>query len=334
MLPKCKKIVLAFLCSATISVASFVNANVVDDFSAILAEPENAIDLAQTRLLIEDVIYDDIDINKQLNQIDLIVDTIKGMDDYGETSLERMGAILRYLYTPGSWNDYKAYTYDLSDPFGHKNPRQKSVSNYLDTKLGNCISMPVLALILAQRLGVNAKLAIAPSHAYVKYIDENGNETNIETTSGTLLSNEKYISAFEITSLAVKQKAYLKALSTKETIAFLLYELGRKLMKEGNLEAAGNLADLMLEYHPTFVDAMLLKGNVAFFALRQTLKENGISPDNAHSVSPELKVTLDRYLNQNKYWYDKAESLGWVEPAPDFDQRYAASIEKFKARGY
>lgn len=327
MLKKVTQIIMVLIAANLLSTHSNANALEVEIFAEILAKQESEIDIAETRLLIERAVYGNVDVNKSLTQIDKIVETIKSLEDYGETDISRMGAILRYIYTPARWNNNKAYTYDLSDPFGHKNPLQKSIANYLDTKLGNCVSMPILIAILAQRVGINAKLAIAPSHAYIKFTDESGTETNIETTSGTLLRNQRYISAFEIQPSALEHNIYLTALSNKQAVAFMLYELGRKLMKEGNEESAHEIADLILEHHPKLVDGMLLKGNIYYFALQKKLAE---ARKNNWPITGKLKTALDELNRQNILWYEKAEALGWKEPSKDFNQRYAASIEKFK----
>jgi regulator of sirC expression with transglutaminase-like and TPR domain len=309
------------------SVHPSINAVETSLFTKILDKSNGDIDIAEARLLIESAVYGNVDIDKSLKNIEEIVKTIKTLDDYGESSIERMGAILRYVYTPADWNDNKAYAYDISDPFGHNNPFQKSVANYINTKLGNCVSMPILIAILAQRLDIDAKLAIAPSHAYIKFTDDNGVETNIEATSGTLLKDQRYISAFEIKSNALKHNIYLTALTNKEAVAFMLYELGRKLMKEGKEEKAHEITDLILEHHPKLVDGMLLKGNIYYFALQRKLKE---AKKNNWPITGVLKMDLDDLSEQNILWYEKAEAMGWKEPSKDFNQRYAASIERFK----
>jgi hypothetical protein len=191
--------------------------------------------------------------------------------------------------------------------------------------------MPILIAILAQRLDIDAKLAIAPSHAYIKFTDDNGVETNIVATSGRLLKDQRYISAFEIRTEALDQKIYLAPLSNKQAIAFMLYELGRKLMKEGNQKDAMQIANLILEYHPKLIDGMLLKGNIYYFALQRKLKE---AEKNNWPITGILKRDLDEFSEQNILWYEKAEAMGWREPAEDFNKKYAASIEKFKQQSH
>lgn len=309
--------------------SSFANAESYSNIEKILASTEDQIDLAIARLVIEKEVYSGINIKKSLQNIDQIIATIQNMPDYGGTSLERMGTVLRYIYTPGPWNNYQVYQYDLDDPFGKNSPKAKSIANYLSAKKGNCVSMPILVTILGQRLGVNVNLSIAPHHAFARYTDDQNVVTNIETTSGTLLTDQKYIEAFEIHPEAIKHGIYLQDLSKKEAIAFMLYEVGKKHLQNGHYDKAHQIADLMLKYHPKLVSAMLLKGNIYSRQLNQELellKSNGLS------ITQAVRLRLDPIYEQNLAWFSKAESLGWREPSPDFDEKYARSIEKFKVR--
>ena len=48
------------------------------------------------------------------------------------------------------------------------------MSNYLATKLGNCVSMPALFVIIGRKIGIDVTLSLAPEHMFVKFRDESG----------------------------------------------------------------------------------------------------------------------------------------------------------------
>ena len=293
----------------------------------ILELSEDQIDLGLSALIIEKQYHPNIDIDDSLKEIDRIVATVKQMPEYGDSSLEKMGAVLRYFYTPSKWNQFKAYQYDLDDLKAEKNP-VSTVSYLLKTRYGNCVSMPTLLTTVAQRLGINVSLATAPTHVYARYTDEEGT-TNIEATSGTLLTDESYIRNFDIHEDALKNKIYLESLSKKEAIAVLLVELARGQMHKGNYLNAYDTADLALKYHPKLARAMLVKGNVFYHQLQhelELLKRAGQPIDAKH------RQRLDPISESNLAWFEQAEKLGWRPPAPDFDERYKQSIENFKNR--
>lgn len=313
----------AFICS------SYANAASYPTIETILGYPESRIDLAVARLVIEKTVYPDTNIEGSLQKIDAMVTTIQNMPEYGNTSLERMGTVLRYIYTPGPWNNFQAYQYDLGDPFGKNNPAGKSIANYLSSKKGNCVSMPILVTILGQRLGVNVNLSIAPHHAFARYTDDQNVVTNIETTSGTLLTDQQYIKAFEIHSDAIKHGIYLQNLTKKEAITFMLYEIGKKHLSNGHYDKAHQVADLMLKHHPKLVSAMLLKGNIYS---RQLSQELAYLKANNLPITPAIRQRLDPIYSQNLAWFSKAEALGWREPSSDFDKKYVRSIERFRSQ--
>jgi hypothetical protein len=68
------------------------------------------------------------------------------------TSEQRVLAIKKYLYEACSWNDFKPYQYDFGDPISTK-ISNKLLPTYLKTRKGNYVNMPLLFVILGQKLG-------------------------------------------------------------------------------------------------------------------------------------------------------------------------------------
>ncbi|TQV85683.1 hypothetical protein FKG94_02235 [Exilibacterium tricleocarpae] len=308
--------------------AEYRSTDVVEKIQRFLALPEDEIDLARTRFLIEAALYDDMDVAASERNISNIVATIKTMPEYGPSSLEKLGTAIRYLYTAGPWNHQQAYRYDLDDPMGTLKPRGKSVVNYMATKKGNCVSMPILLLLLSERLGVGVNLVLAPHHMFVRYTDADKKSTNIETTSGTLLSDARYVEEFGIRPEAIEQGVYLRSLTKKEAVALMLYDLGQAYLDSGQYDIAHKTVDLMLGYHPKFVNAVLLKGNLYARMLHSelaTMKAAGLPRSQAE------RRRLDSLQRQNLAWFSKAEALGWREPAAGLSERYMHTVERFKA---
>jgi regulator of sirC expression with transglutaminase-like and TPR domain len=90
--------------------------------------------------------------------------------------------------------------------------RNKLLENYLRARLGQCVSMPVLFLLIAERLGLEVALCPAPEHILVRYTDENGGAHNIETTSGCHPARDEWIrQQLGISNRAVDSGIYLRA---------------------------------------------------------------------------------------------------------------------------
>ena len=66
-------------------------------------------------------------------------------------------AVRKVLYEPGPWNDNRPFSYDQSDPLGDK-VQHKLLSEYLKTRLGNCVTMPTLFMIVGRGVGLHLTL--------------------------------------------------------------------------------------------------------------------------------------------------------------------------------
>ncbi len=149
---------------------------------AILRTPDDRIDLAQAKLVIDRLIDPEVDASATLRQVDILAANIKARFPDGAGSETKLSLLVTSLSEPGPWNDYRPFSYDLNDPFG-KNIRNKLLSTYLANRRGNCVSMPILLVILAQKVGLNMTLAMAPEHVLAKLRNDDGQWINIEATS-------------------------------------------------------------------------------------------------------------------------------------------------------
>jgi regulator of sirC expression with transglutaminase-like and TPR domain len=141
---------------------------------AILERPDAEIDLARAKLTIDRLVDPSVDVESALAKLDAMATAIKAPTDTRAKSSEIAQVLRSYLYDAGPWNDQQPFRFDLEgDPLGHK-VSGKLLTNYLATKKGNCVSMPTLFVLLAQRLGLEATFAASPEHYFVKYRDETG----------------------------------------------------------------------------------------------------------------------------------------------------------------
>lgn len=158
-----------------------------------------------------------------------------------------------YIYVP--------YSYDFDDPFGHKDWNSMFVSKLITTGKGNCHSLPYLYKILAEEIGVDAHLALAPNHIYIKHRNEKDGWYNTELTSGIFPIDAWLMASGYIHLDAIRNGVYMKALNDKESIALCLVDLAQAYQKQEfyDLDFVIKCADKALEYFPNFVNAMILK---------------------------------------------------------------------------
>jgi regulator of sirC expression with transglutaminase-like and TPR domain len=191
---------------------------------AFLKLPDNQIDLAMVKITIDRMIDPKLDDKNTLKTLDDMATNVARMVSFNATSKEKIDALRAYLYQPGDWNNNQAFVYDLEgDPKGFK-ISNKLITNYLKSRKGNCVSMPLLFVILGQKLGINVTIAHAPEHFFVRYTDQLGKNFNLETTTGAGLKKDaSYQREFEISQKAIDNGLYLRAMSKKDYFDDVFY---------------------------------------------------------------------------------------------------------------
>lgn len=181
---------------------------------AILRQPETDMDLGRIKLTIDNMIDPTMDVESGLKQIDEMATRVRAMLYDFPPSGARLKALRAYLYEKGPWNDYRSFGYDFDDPLG-KNIRNKLLLNYIASRRGNCVTMPLLFFILGQRLGLDVTISAAPLHLFVNYTDpETGTTYNLETTSGAKPARDVWIrQGNPMTDQAIANGLYMRKLS-------------------------------------------------------------------------------------------------------------------------
>ena len=284
-----------------------VDTTVIQRIRALLDTPEDNIDFTHAKLSIDkemaihNVKYD-------YQRINHMVEKIKAMMGNAKTATEKKDVLRRFLYEKGRWNYNKPFTYDFADPKG-TNIKNKMINTYLRHKKGNCVSMPFLFLMLAQKLGLNVTASTAPLHVFVKFTDEKGKTINLETTSGANPARDSWIRKhFPISNKALKNGLYLQKLSKKETVAVMVEQLMQHYAEKKQFGTVIALADLILEYHPKNMSAFLYKAS----SYNKLLKVHGLWQYRDLEEVPEHLRSTYKYLifHEHKY-YNHMVSLGW-----------------------
>lgn len=150
---------------------------------ALLEWPDSQLDLARIMLTVDRMIDPTVDIDRSLAQLETMANVIKLRFPANPSRRDKLEVLRTYVYQAGPWNGYQPFRYDLTDPLG-RILRNKLLTTYLTTRKGNCVSMPLLFIILGQKIGLDLTASLAPEHLFVKYRDENGLYLNLEATSG------------------------------------------------------------------------------------------------------------------------------------------------------
>lgn len=226
-------------------------------------------------------------------------------------------ALFEYFTKPSPMNGNKAFSYDFEDFTGKKDFRKLFVTKVMDTHTGQCASLPLYYKILCDELGGQSCLAFAPKHVYVKHIGEDGKWVNIELTNGHFVRDEWMIQTHGISTEAIRNGVFLTALSDKETVAFMITQLGKAYQQKYNSWDYFPLrcAEEVLKVLPNFCDALFLK-----FCVHQQL---GFDYLNKYG---QVRTHYSDYnYSEFQRMMNTLDSLGYSQQT---DEEYRQSVEK------
>lgn len=302
-----------------------------DALNQFLTLPDDQIDLGKAKLAFDRLIDPTINTEAADMRLNAMVEYINRMvgetvPPGKETAKHKMLALRTYLYDPGHWNSQKVFQYDFNDPLG-SNIRHKLLPHYLNTRLGNCVSMPILFVILGQRLGIDVSLSLAPLHVLVTFTDEKGVTQYLETTSGAYPARKEWLKKeFNITDIAVDNRIYLQKLNKKEMVAVMGATLMEHAIKQGNYDKAIGIANVILSAHPYNIQAMLIKATAAGHMIQRDFVKKYPRPTD---IPPEQYEWYEILVQTNQSLFVEAERLGWRQPTPEEESRYLESVRAF-----
>lgn len=184
---------------------------------------------------------------------------------------------------------YKPFSYDFQDVFGHKDLTSLFVSKLVTTQKGNCNSLPYLYKILAEELGVDANLALAPNHIYIKHNIKSIGWYNTELTSGIFPQDAWLMASGFIHLNAIENGVYMKALDNRESLGLCLVDLAnayKRSYPDNDGTFAIKCAEKALQISPNLVTALLLKA--------ETHKEQFQKMEKSDPKAKELLVLLNK----------------------------------------
>ena len=306
-----------------------------NDFAAatavrrVLSQPAANLDLARAKLAIDKMIDPRVDVDANLQRLDEIVAKVRMLPEFGQTGTNKLLALKKYLYEPGVWNSFQPFEYDLKDPLG-TNIRNKLLPTYLTTRKGNCVTMPLLVVLLGQRLGIDVTATVAPKHVLVKWRNEVGTWINLEATSGANPARDAWIrQQMPMTDEALANGVYLQPLTRTESAALIATTLAEHYFAHGDYDKAIVVADLVLDRYPKSVGTMVLKASAFGRLNHQQFASKYSSP----AQIPAIDRPYFQYLSQNnQQWFAKAEALGWREERAEDEQHYLEAVDKARQR--
>jgi hypothetical protein len=218
--------------------------------------------------------------------------------------------------------------YDFEDPKGIENTSKQFVSKLLTTHTGQCHSLPLLYLILAEETNTPAYLSLAPSHMYIKIKDKKGVYYNLELTNGRITSDAFVLGSGYITSEALKNHLYMEPLTKKQVIAVTVNDLTSNYLDNiGYTTFALQCNDSVMKYEPNNFQALSIRSNYYTAHFKYVMDQ--IQKPTLEQLQTYYPKVYQLYLTRNRI-YDKIDQSGYRKMPEEVYQEWLKSAEKEK----
>ena len=205
---------------------------------------ESEIDVARVALTMAQEFYPSLDVEAYSKKIDDMAEEIRILTKGNTTPDYRIRAMNTYLFK------MRNFAYDYADPMG-KRPENRFLNGIIDNKKGNCYTLPLLYLSIAQRLRYPIYPVGVPEHLFLRYIDPKLEHQNIEVAGqGGYISDDEHIKMANIPWSAIQSGAYLTTMTLKQFLAEMLATNAIQHAKNKNLETAIKYAKTAIRLSP------------------------------------------------------------------------------------
>jgi regulator of sirC expression with transglutaminase-like and TPR domain len=280
----------------------------IEGVQAVLAVQNEQFDYGRTKLALDRIIDPSVDATAVEGQIQRLAAAARSLAGPKASDGAKIDAVRKVLYEPGPWNENRPFTYDHSDPLG-ENIRHKLLSVYLETRLGNCVTMPTLFMIVGRRLGLNLTLSTAPLHVLIRYSRPGIHPFNIEATSGgSFARDEWYRQQFPMSDRAIESGLYLRTHTDRETVAVMATTVMDYLISVARNEEAIAVADVILSANPKDGYVMVRKGTAIGATMKVEFEDKFVIPA---LIPVNLRRHYTHLATAHQKAFADAEALGW-----------------------
>jgi hypothetical protein len=223
----------------------------------------------------------------------------------------------------------KPFRYDFEDIRGEKDYIKMFTAKMMATGKGQCHSMPLLYLMIAEQLGAKAWLSLAPQHSFIQFTDKHNNLLNFETTNGNLVSSNWMLQSGFVNANALKSKSYLDTLSQRKLYAQCLADLLLGYIQKFKYdEFAENLRRNIMHLNPGNMTALIIDANIKTLVAQNAINAAGKPKEEDLPKYPEAYKAYSEMMKA----YDRVDKMGYQDMPKEAYQRWLKSFDQEKKK--
>jgi hypothetical protein len=164
------------------------------------------------------------------------------------------------------------FAYNFDDFAGQEEWSNMFVSTLMQTKKGNCHSLPFLYKMIMDELGQDAYLSLSPNHIYIKAQNKRVGWYNIELTCGDFPTDAWLMASGYIHLDALRSGIYMDTLSLKQSVALCLVDLAQGYQAKFGIQDGSFIlqcCETALNHFPNYINALLLTAETVTKLYRQ-----------------------------------------------------------------
>lgn len=219
-----------------------------------------------------------------------------------------MTGVIEWQDEQGNHMRTRPMLYDFDDPLGNKQTENLFVLKLIKTNKGQCTSLPLFYLIMAEELGFDAYLSFSPNHSFIKLQDDKGEWHNLELTNGHYTNDHFHMHSGYVSAEAIRQGIFLKPVDTEGVLLQQLNTLNSLYLKKFgyDLRLKANI-DQLVKTNPTNITGWLMLSNMLTHHLMYRVDRYGIQNDEEFNQHEDL-VQLGTWRMQG---YETIDNLGY-----------------------
>ncbi|HWO94726.1 MAG TPA: transglutaminase-like domain-containing protein [Dehalococcoidia bacterium] len=223
---------------------------------ALMRTPPAQIDLAYAALLIAQEAYPNLDPNPYLAQLDSMAAELRSRLRASAGAPKTLQAMNRYLFEEIGFRGNTEEYYD---------PRNSYLNDVLDRRVGIPITVSLIYMEVARRLGIELQGVAMPGHFLVKYARREGQVVIDPFHTGAVLSakdlRERILAAG---GKPEEASLYLAAATKRQIITRMLHNLRHIHLAGRDFDRALGIVEMMLAVSPWDLDAIRDRGLIQY----------------------------------------------------------------------